>query len=159
MANLLQLLDSLKEAFNLLSLALTVPLMVLAWFTVYHWGKAAIRLHGRLPSSWSPFEWFIVGVVCTFAGSFVDNLYWGVAWLCYYLDWESAGDWFGYGVFSNVPFRQVAGVLAGYCHVRSAYGHIRQGDVRGANRILILSFLAGVLAAVALFCIRHPMSS
>ena len=62
----------------------------------------------------------ILGIVIGFAGSFFDNLYWGFAWGAEALGHSTRDWWFSHGVWSNLPFRQGAGILAGACHVVAA---------------------------------------
>lgn len=72
--------------------------------------------------------WFIIGVAIGFMGGAMDNLWWGLAWSQAYLS-DSTEVWlFVNGVFSNIPFRQIAGIAAAYCHIRSKLAYSSDGS-------------------------------
>ena len=92
-------------------------------------------------------QWFILGVAIGFAGSVFDNLYWGIAWLSNYLAWESWPQWFACGVYSNVVFRQTAGLVAAYCHIRSAIEYSNRHSGTVCRQVMLLSVVLAVVAA------------
>ena len=107
-----------NEAAELISLALTSPTMISAGVVIALWHKAAWRaLWSRERSA---YQWLILGVSASFVGGFLDNAWWGIAWGHEFLGSTAAAWWFTHGVFANIPFRQLAGIAAGFCHVRSA---------------------------------------
>jgi len=65
----------------------------------------------------------IMGIVINFAGNLVDNLWWGIAWSIYYIQGDGMTDNFFFvnGSYSNVIFRQTAGILGALCHIRAAW--------------------------------------
>ena len=106
------------ELAELVSLSLTSPTLISAAVVIALWWKAAWRAVWTLQRS--AHQWLILGVMCSFVGGFFDNTWWGIAWGKEFLKNPSAEWWFANGAFANVPFRQIAGILAGFCHVRSA---------------------------------------
>lgn len=99
-------------------------------------------------------QWFILGVAIGFAGSVVDNLYWGLAWTAYYIDSAWADLLFSSGIYFNLFDRQLAGIFAAYCHVKAA---IKNGQIaqRGRlNRCLLLAGLFGFAYTITLSVIR-----
>lgn len=101
-----------------LSLALTPPTIVAAIAVVVIWyrsAKKALEAKER-----TEMHWLIMGVFVGFVGSVFDNAYWGIAWAADYLNHPSKDWWFQNGVFSNLPFRQIATLVAAYCHLRAA---------------------------------------
>ncbi len=137
-------MDYLKISHEL-SLAGTIPTIWLAAVVLRIWGKdaaAAIRKQKTAVS------WMLIGVVISFLGSHGDNIYWGIAWVHSYLESPEKEWWFKHGVFSNLIFRQGAGTIAAYCHVRSATEFMRnKGVLKGysANLHLFYSSAVGIL--------------
>ena len=103
------------------SAALTVATIALAIEVLRHW-KAAAVTSVKQTEPLSPDQWFILGVFIGFIGQSLDNTYWLMAWSSHYVDPESATTlWlFENGFLFNIPFRQIAGILAAVCHVRAA---------------------------------------
>ncbi len=103
---------------ELVSLALTVPTVVLGLTVVYLWGteaKAAILKRNKTAT-----QWFIIGVAVGFVGGALDNIYWAIPWSANFLGLQSTDLLMQSGVYFNIPFRQIAGIVAAYCHIRSA---------------------------------------
>lgn len=137
-----------------LSLVLTIPTIALAVAVLILWGP---RAFGYLkPESRSKDEreeqtrWLIVGVTVSFLGSAFDNLYWGAAWTAEYLKLPIRDTLFLKGAYSNIPFRQLAGILAAYCHLRAAFS----GVSNRLFRLVACSVLGGALFGGVLFLIR-----
>lgn len=108
------------------SLALTAPTLFLCAWVVREYRSGAVdgfKL-ARI-GIYSRSHLLVLGITIGFAGSFMDNLYWGFAWTAEAIGHPSRDWWFSHGVWSNLPFRQGAGILAGIAHVVAA---------RGANR-------------------------
>lgn len=99
--------------------------------------------------------WFILGVAVGFLGGLFDNFYWLIPWSCDFTRSEWREFWFSNGVYSNIPFRQLCGILAGYCHVRSAMikRHGMDASSRTLNRVFCCSTLAGAAYVLALYSI------
>tara|TARA_R110000787_G_scaffold93817_1_gene196171 strand:+ start:547 stop:987 length:441 start_codon:yes stop_codon:yes gene_type:complete len=136
------------EIAELISLAATFPALILSICVVVHWRKEALQF--RFSQS-SAVEWFILGVAIGFTGAAIDNLYWMIPWTLKFLNHESADSWVDRGVYFNIPFRQFAGALSAYCHVRAAYTYAGSGKGRvKVNDILAYSILAGLIYAIIL---------
>ena len=112
--------DSVHVAAAFVSLALTPATIIACIAVLVMWSKGALK------SVWSrhktDVQWFMIGVVISFVGAAVDNLYWGLAWLADYTGSSLRDALFRNGVYSNVPFRQVCTVIAAGCHIKAALG-------------------------------------
>lgn len=140
----------IQDLAELLSLWLTTPTIVLGVYVVVLWFHGAFEAARKRNRNAT--DWFMLGVAIGFVGGCVDNGYWGLAWMASYLELESTQVWFNYGVFSNIPFRQVPGVLAAYCHVRSAI------EFSGHGRLSVVlwgSFAAGLAIVLVLMVIKN----
>jgi hypothetical protein len=114
-----------SDGAEVLSLVLTVPTIWLALVVLRIWGADAL---GVVRGHKTAAQWMLLGVAVSFVGQVFDNAYWFMAWLGSYLGAEWSDWWFAHGVISNIPSRQGAGILAGYCHVRSAYEYLAEKD-------------------------------
>ena len=108
-----------------ISLALTIPtLAVAAWVIVAYaprifkprelWKQYKTRQPIR------EIDLLLAGICIAFIGSFADNLYWGIAWFARYIDHPITATLQADGVFTNIPFRQLSGILAGTLHIYAA---------------------------------------
>lgn len=133
------------------SLGMTVPTIVTAVFVITRWGKAMRRALSR--DRISEDGWLIIGVVVSFIGSALDNLYWSLPWGASFLGLSIAPGLHESGVFFNIFFRQGCGIAAAYCHLRAAdlspTVHGKQCD-----SILAYSSMAGVALGVLLWVVR-----
>lgn len=142
----------IKNIFELISLGATWPTILTALLVVVLWyfpfleamkSKSKLSLH-----------WFIIGVFVGFLGSILDNAYWFLAWSAVYLD----SDWQDFlmynGVYFNVFSRQLCGIIAGYCHIRSALEHSESVSLRLLNWLFLLSAIGGVLYCVILILMK-----
>lgn len=102
-----------------ISLGLTVPTVVFSAMVVVMFFKSAIQAikRGRERDA---IDWLKLGIWIGFVGSSIDNIYWGFAWSCSFVGSSLTGWAFNNGVYFNIPFRQLSGILAAYCHVRCA---------------------------------------
>lgn len=133
---------------ELVSLALTVPTILLAIGVVYLWGPAARRAWSNRPLTAD--GWFIVGVVVAFVGSIFDNLYWSIPWTASYIGHQGAPDLMSCGVYFNIFSRQLAGIVAACCHLRAA----KLANVRGRKVVNVLiagSYIGASTAALWLW--------
>lgn len=129
---------TLHDAFTVASLALTPATIIGSVAVVAMWWRTAVRSAKQRPMI--EMNWFVIGVVLSFAGASVDNFYWGTAWLLSYLDHPFAPGWFDSGVYSNLPFRQALTTAAAFCHVRAAV-ETDSLIFRGLTAASALSFL------------------
>lgn len=131
---------------EIISLALSIPTLMFAFVVVLRWGPKAWDHVTKSDGKISEVGWLIIGVTISFLGGFFDNLYWGVAWTCRFLDhpWT---EWLQTrGVLSNIPFRQLAGAIAGFCHIRAAMITERRG-------LKILCHSAWILTLVSIIAL------
>lgn len=109
-------MDTATELMELVSLAATPPFLLLGAVVVWKFSPVAWAT-ARGVYEWKDKHILIVGILIGFMGSLVDNVYWGCAWLAEYMGWGSAKMLFANGVWSNVPFRQFAGIAAAILHL------------------------------------------
>lgn len=145
--------DTYQDVAEIVSLILTAPTLLLSLWVVWLFRKDAIRI--LKTKNKSSTEWLVLGVAVGFLGSLCDNAYWGLAWTAHYLDLELSKVFFDSGVFFNVPFRQISGIVAGYCHVRCAFTEDGNKDenVR-LVRLIGISLAIGGLGAIVLSLIK-----
>jgi hypothetical protein len=113
--------EATKKAAELISLVLTVPCVVMAVGVLVLWGKDAYGASRKVNRTAA--EWFILGVAVSFVGTALDNIYWTIPWTFHYFDSPKSDFWIKWGPVFNIFFRQLCGILAGYCHIKSAIGH------------------------------------
>lgn len=135
------------------SLTLTSPTILLAILLLYLWfGKAREALFTRNRSST---QWLLLGVFIGFAGGLGDNFFWGIAWTLSYLHHPWKGPVFESGALFNIFFRQGAGTVAAYCHLRAAAEHDGSSlTVRRLNTVIALTIVLGVAMWFGLHCWR-----
>lgn len=135
---------------EVISLSLTVPAVLLGLLVVVIWwrsGLKALRSSARTGT-----DWLILGIIISFIGSSLDNIYWGIAWGASLFELDSRDFWFQNGVYANIPLRQSAGIIAALCHIQGAVDWASSGaESRGVmQKILIAIWVAGCLTCVAL---------
>lgn len=110
---------TLQEVSELVSLALTVPTVVLGCIVVYLWFPHAKSDEGLMFDfkNFTAPQWFIAGVTIGFIGSVLDNLYWSIPWMSAFLGLGIKDQLMDAGVFFNIFFRQTCGIMAAYCHL------------------------------------------
>ena len=142
-------MDSQNKLAEFISLILTIPTVVFGAMVVALWGKTAFRLKiGR--TKLNSTQWFVLGVTVGFLGSVIDNIYWGIAWGAEFLGHDSASFWFSNGVYSNIPFRQIAGTIAAYCHIKSAVTYRRTSEYKKPSPIKFATMTSLCLMACAI---------
>ena len=113
----------MQRLVELMSLAMTPGTVIASLIVAMVWSRE-IRLDG---SKLRANDWFILGVVISFAGQIMDNLYWGIAWHHHFIgNVDTAKRWFKSGVFSNLPFRQTTGFIAALCHLQAAWAFSKE---------------------------------
>lgn len=153
------------EAANVVSLFLTPTTIYLCFLTaLLFYRNAANAFFSQHPKATG---WIAMGIVASFSGSLVDNVYWGAAWSADFTH-SAYRDWlFQHGVFSNIPFRQSCDSLGAYCHIIAAVSFYRdeqlasskvsgrvQKEIKQLHRNIGYSFLVGVVFVAVLFAIR-----
>jgi hypothetical protein len=61
-----------------------------------------------------------MGVAVSFLGSLIDNFYWAIPWAMDYAHHPDTMWWIKTGAYFNIFDRQIAGIIAAYCHMRAA---------------------------------------
>lgn len=140
---------------ELISNGLSVPVIILCFSVAALWFKPAVHALKPNGKPTTAQQWFIIGVFFSFFGEIVDNLYWTVAWSVVYLDMPNWLSVVESGVFANIPFRQLLGIFAAYCHINSAYAFINNGEHNKSNKILTFSIVGGIIFAGILFLLRN----
>lgn len=140
----------MTDFVELLSLALTVPTLILSAWVAFIYGKESIAIYyrARRGIKLTGTQLLISGIAVGFAGSFFDNLYWGLAWLAEFTDSDYKNTLFGNGVYSNVPFRQTAGIVAAGLHLAASYRVGRQ------RFVLLLLCLLTLAVGLSLFIVK-----
>lgn len=108
-----------NEWAELVSLSLTVPTVLLAALVLYYYSpRAAIAIHKVARGEpVNEVDYLVIGIVIGFTGGILDNIWWGIAWGTKFFDLAIHAWWFDNGVFSNIPFRQSAGIFAALYHL------------------------------------------
>ncbi|GAB5444395.1 MAG: hypothetical protein Fues2KO_47440 [Fuerstiella sp.] len=154
--NHLATIDLVKVADGI-SLILTSPTVILGIGVVWLWRHAAIeaatvRLHRTST------QWIILGVAVAFLGDALDNIFWGLAWSAHFVDSDWTSVLFNSGVYFNIPFRQIAGTVAAYCHLRAFAEKAQDEELKQRiNRAAAISLIAGVFYVLVLH--RFQVSS
>lgn len=141
---------------ELLSLFLTVPTIVLAAVVIYLWGPKALSI-ARIGHPVRSADWFIIGVTIGFVGQFFDNLYWAIPWSLSYIESQHTDLFMFNGVWFNIPSRQLCGIIAAYCHIKSYILHV-SCTLKEKKNICILnasSFAFGLLYILILFYLKN----
>lgn len=147
------------KAATLISNGLAVPVLFLSLIVIAVWYRPVVATCKNFIKS--PEQWFILGVFLGFLGEFLDNFYWTITWALRYLDSSYTELFMNSGVYSNIPFRQILGISAAYCHIRSAIEYKRTKSNNSSNKIEILNIiiiatlLLGVLFAGGLFYLNN----
>ena len=145
---------SLQKTAELISNGLALPVILLSIAVVYLWFKPACNSIKKFAGT--PEQWFILGVFIGFLGETVDNIYWTVAWSLQYLGLGAAPVVMEHGVFSNIPFRQIFGIVAAYCHIRSALEYRKSSEhSETLNYLLIFSIVLGFIYSIALVIVKN----
>lgn len=109
-----------NDIAELVSLFLTVPTIILGLGVIRKWGYKALVVLAKPAKDRSAVDWLVLGVACGFSGAVPDNAWWGIAWSLFFLESSYTDWWFDNGVYSNIVFRQMAGVYSAYCHLQSS---------------------------------------
>lgn len=145
--------ELIQSNFELLSLAMTIPTVLLGiGVVVLFWPAARQAIVGESRDAQG---WLIMGIWFGFLGSCLDNAYWSAPWTAFYIGQSELGlSLTQIGVFFNVTFRQGFGISAAYCHLRASQ---EEGDIngRGLNALLAVSSVLGMLYSLILFTVQR----
>tara|TARA_R110000787_G_scaffold17438_15_gene54615 strand:- start:855 stop:1289 length:435 start_codon:yes stop_codon:yes gene_type:complete len=106
------------DVSTVISIALTIPFLCYCVEVAYLWWpsfKKSFDEGEELASSK-----LAKGIWIGFVSNFFDNLYWGVTWFAFYMQWPIALAFLAAGPLVNIFFRQTGGVLAALNHVEAA---------------------------------------
>jgi len=145
---------SYLEIAELISVILTTPTIILSAVVVFLWGPKSIQIFKRGPQDAA--EWFIIGVAIGFLGETLDNMYWNIPWSLDFIRHSKADDFFEHGVIANIPFRQILGSVAAFCHIKSYTMHEQESDIQDTflKRVTSFSIVLAILYAWCLILIR-----
>lgn len=158
----------MDELAKYISLVLTVPTIMLSSIVVFMYFKSAwravLQFFGKsLELSDSVKEvvleedsenrkqrrvgvnLLIVGIVISFIGDTIDNFYWGLAWGSDFFGSQWRDFLFQNGVYSNIPFRQTAGIIAAVLHLWDVFP---SSAIR--NRVFWWVSITSIVAAILL---------
>lgn len=145
-----------QDIAELISLALTFPVLVLSVWVVYTFGNAALKC--AFEKEKTPIQWFTIGVVIGFVGTIFDNFYWMIPWTTKFLKTDNADLLVDLGVYFNIPFRQVCGMAAAYCHIRCAITYSENGfdekQTKTLRDVFWISMTLGLIFVLFLMSIR-----
>ena len=140
---------------DIISGGLTVLTILMGVLVLVHWIKpAATALKSRRKISSE--QWLIIGVVVAFIGQTLDNSYWLITWTANYFDSESTlTHWlFDNGPAANLPFRQVCGIVAAYCHVYAAV-MIDEIKTQKFKTLVLISSIVGVIFSLGMVFFKY----
>jgi len=112
----------MRDVAEFISLLLTFPTIFMGCWVLAAFGQESIRTLKTL-YMWSipsPQSLLILGITVSFLGSVADNVYWWFAWFADFLSLPVRDILFANGVYSNIPFRQGAGIVAAGLHLVAA---------------------------------------
>jgi hypothetical protein len=138
---------SLHDWVELLSIGLTIPTLVITYLVLSTWGVSAWKAVSR--RGMTSECWLIVGVSLIFLSKLLDDSFWQVAWTADFLKSEGSETLIHSGVYFNIPFRQILGIAAGLCHLRSYELTVPESS-SWFKTIIYTSVIAGVLYSVIL---------
>lgn len=134
---------------ELISLGYSWPAIVLGAAVVVYWGAAARESWQTPAKERTDTQWLILGVVVGFFGGVIDNSYWGLAWTLSYAESPLQDVAFDTGVYFNIPFRQLCGLYAAYCHLE-AWAGTNVKKRKTIARLWYLSAMLGLVYALSL---------
>lgn len=150
--------NTIYTTAEFISNALAIPVLLLCLCVIMIWAKPAFFIFKQKSfNDLLPHEWFIIGVFVSFVGEFIDNLYWTIVWSAVFIEHTKAINLMTYGVFPNIPLRQIFGIIAAACHVRSAVGHVKGWDSKSQcsfKMLLLGSILLGFIYSLTLLVIQ-----
>lgn len=123
-----------------------------AWTLKHYWPRAHAFL--RNPTTLDFTGWLVLGVCFGFAGSVLDSSYWQAAWSSAFLNHFTRAWLFDHGVMANILFRNIALLLAAYCHYRAYLIAFPDRSGREANRFIAICLGAGLALTLGLVALK-----
>ena len=149
MSDLLIIALELAEIF---SSFLTPASIVLPILVLFIYAPRAYKVWIKRESEPEPIDWLALGITFTHGGTIFDNIWWGSAWMMKYIDFYFHRYLFDYGVLSNIPFRNIAGIIGSYCHIR---GGIKFYESSNYQSIIRACFYVGFIITALLIYIKY----
>ena len=139
------------EVHNIISLALVLPLAMVAFYVVRHYFP---KVQGS-PRAWTGEQFVFLGIIVSFVGKdMINGIFWGTHFLAGYLqlfDVETLT--YKWGQFANVYSRNLSGIIAGLLHLGGAY-KFGVSKVRHPAQYAFEAFLLFVAGIVTLLLLR-----
>ena len=139
--------------FEIVSLWWTFPAIAISLLLLRRYGPRAIITIKRIfRGEWSdipPSSWINLGIAVCFFGSIVDNAYWLIPWSIKYATFDHSF-LFDFGVYINVPFRQVPLILGAILHVfAEALKHREPAQKEKRMKALVRTFwISAIIGAI-----------
>lgn len=138
-----------NEIAPVISLFLTIPTILFSIAVLAIWSKHGIE---SLKIVKMPMDWLIIGVCISFLGIVLDNLFWTMILSVRYYSNDLHLDVIQMALYYNVFVRQLFGICAAYCHLKS-YTEMKKN--KGLNKKLWLSSsIIGILYVVVLSLLK-----
>lgn len=145
---------NMHDAVVFVYLLLAIPVILYSISVLALWGPKAVEAASVSREFRTGVDWLVIGIAISFLGTMLDNLYWTVPRTMDFLNMPQFTHFVCIGVYFDIPFRQIADIVAAYCHVRGAaeYG-------KANHKVLAVTlwgsglsmFFIGVLATLAKF--------
>ena len=137
----------MQQVSEVIGNGLSVAVIILSVVVVLMWRKPAIKVISDKAKD--PQSWFIIGVFFGFLGESLDSLYWLIVWTMHYYDHDLTPRLMSAGVSVNIVTRQAFGIIAAYCHIRSALQY-NSGKSIKADKLMAAAASAGLLYSIAM---------
>lgn len=110
-----------KEFAEIISIFLTFPSIFLILLVLIVWSKGAL-ISIRNKTKTAP-EWLILGICFSFLGAFISTSYWGflISVDYFYQNEPFTKEMLSYSIYVDMFSRQILGIIAAYCHLRSFF--------------------------------------
>lgn len=142
----------MKQLADILTVALSLPAVLMCLMVVRHWTPQASRaLRERRDAA----DWLILGVTISFAGVAANMSWWAVYWFARVWDHASQVFLLDAGSIVNLFSRQGAVIAASYCHLK-AYQTFRAspGGIRPETLLLLGLAASGIAFATTLILVE-----
>lgn len=143
---------NLHEFTTLQTLALTFPLVVVCFLVLYECNKNLWQCIRHEDGISNRMCWMIYGIFFSFAGKIIESVWWFIPWTAKYINHPAWDKLNSFGVYINLPFRQIFFSAAAYCYLRAFLSPSKGGKIKpGLNWTVVISFIIGQLFIVGLY--------
>ena len=148
---------NLHELTTLQTLALTFPLIASCLLVLYECSVNCVQCLDKTTYASRRFCWMIYGIFFSFVGKIIESLWWFIPWTAKYINHQAWDKLNSFGVYINLPFRQIFFSAAAYCYLRAFLSPDKGGTLtKGLNWIMIISTIAGQLFVFGLWRAVNP---